>query len=73
MWTIIKNTLTGETFVHPEVARQRYSVCKSCESFNPGYDLCRECYCVMGIKTKLEGMQCPLLKWDKLGLNKNKK
>jgi hypothetical protein len=70
---ILKNLFTGGTFVHPEIARQRYSICKSCESYNFEYDLCRECYCKMGIKTKLGGMLCPLQKWAKLDSNKKEK
>ena len=53
-----------ETFlVEPEVARERYETCKTCPSFVKFTTQCKQCGCVMRMKTKVKGQVCPLGKW----------
>lgn len=53
-----------ETFlVEPEVARERYETCKTCPSFVKFTTQCKQCGCVMRMKTKIKGQVCPLGKW----------
>tara|TARA_R100000365_G_C2684104_1_gene28423 strand:+ start:237 stop:506 length:270 start_codon:yes stop_codon:yes gene_type:complete len=46
----------------PSYARERYNICRECERFWGG--LCKECGCVMAIKTKFKKFSCPLGKWE---------
>lgn len=53
-----------ETFlVEKEVAVMRYDTCKSCDRFVKFTTQCKECGCVMRMKTKIKGQKCPLGKW----------
>lgn len=44
-------------------AEQRLTICKSCEKFILPTNQCRECGCIMTMKTKLTNASCPLAKW----------
>lgn len=50
-----------------DVAQSRLSLCKTCEHYQPTLTRCGKCGCIMSLKVKLRGAQCPLLKWDKYG------
>lgn len=41
---------------------QRYEICKTCPSFT-SLKTCKECGCIMPLKTKLSDASCPLSKW----------
>jgi hypothetical protein len=47
--------------VEPQISKQRLDVCNNCEKFSNG--ICKECGCIMAIKTKFKVMVCPLEKW----------
>jgi hypothetical protein len=47
----------------PELAEQRFSICKGCPEFMQLTSQCKKCGCVMSIKTKLEAAKCPMEKW----------
>jgi hypothetical protein len=44
-------------------SRERYEVCKSCDSFMNVVKVCKECGCFMPIKTLIDDTACPLGKW----------
>lgn len=43
--------------------KERLSICFECDSYNKQRDLCKECGCMMRMKTKLNAAKCPLKKW----------
>jgi membrane protease subunit (stomatin/prohibitin family) len=43
--------------------KERLSICFDCDSYNKRRDLCKECGCIMRMKTKLNAAKCPLHKW----------
>lgn len=52
--------------VTAEVAKNRMSICKLCPSYLEITKMCKECMCIMPLKTKLKaqyGGKCPLGKW----------
>ena len=51
-------------FVKLEVAKERYSICKTCESFAPTLKLCRSCGCVLPLKVPMSIASCPKGKWN---------
>lgn len=46
-----------------EEAERRMSVCEQCPSLLKITNQCKECGCVMKLKTKLMKATCPLDKW----------
>jgi hypothetical protein len=46
-----------------EEAERRMSICVECPSLLKLTNQCKECGCVMSLKTKLEKATCPLGKW----------
>lgn len=47
--------------VSKEEKRKRFDICKTCPEFSMG--ICKQCGCVMGLKTMLQEAKCPLNKW----------
>jgi hypothetical protein len=45
------------------VSESRMSVCTDCDRFISLTKQCKECGCVMPLKTKLKNATCPLNKW----------
>lgn len=48
--------------VDSEIQEERYSICKACPSFTL-LKTCKECGCIMPLKTRLSSASCPLEKW----------
>jgi len=44
-------------------ADRRYSICKSCPELIDLTKQCKQCGCIMSLKTKLQHATCPLKKW----------
>lgn len=40
---------------------QRLKICHECE--HHAFGICRICYCIVSLKTKLENATCPKGKW----------
>jgi len=60
-WDIFnKNIGKVETLV----AEERLSICKGCEKYIHSTHQCKECGCIMNLKTKLPNASCPLGKWQ---------
>lgn len=49
--------------VTEEVIVQRMSICEGCDRFIKATKQCRECGCIMTMKTRLSNASCPLHKW----------
>jgi hypothetical protein len=50
-------------WANSDVAKERYSICKSCPELIKMTTQCKKCGCFMFAKTKLEKATCPLGKW----------
>jgi hypothetical protein len=50
-------------FAVDAVAKERYSICQSCDYFNKLTTQCKECSCFMILKTKFQSTACPINKW----------
>jgi len=44
-------------------ADRRYSICKGCPELIDLTKQCKQCGCIMSLKTKLQHAPCPLNKW----------
>jgi hypothetical protein len=49
--------------VNTPLSEQRMTICSSCESLLKSITVCKECYCYMPWKTKIDMAKCPLNKW----------
>lgn len=50
-------------YVEESEATKRYDICKGCPEFIDLTKQCKQCGCVMPLKTKLAKAECPLKKW----------
>jgi hypothetical protein len=56
--------LNPNTEYAPEIeADRRYDICKSCPELIDLTKQCKQCGCIMSLKTKLQHATCPLGKW----------
>lgn len=49
--------------VESSVAEKRFEICQECPRFLSKTGQCKECGCIMKLKTKLPNAECPLGKW----------
>lgn len=65
--TLINSTInyvkSGFKNVHSEVKQLRLNICKSCEYYNSTFVQCKQCGCLLEIKTLWATEKCPLDKW----------
>ncbi len=47
-----------------EVAKERLLICHGCEKYVSSTTQCKECGCIMLLKTVLASSVCPLSKWS---------
>ena len=50
--------------VSEDVQRSRYDICQGCDKFIKLTHQCKECGCIMTMKTQLAAASCPLNKWQ---------
>ena len=50
-------------YVEEVEATRRYDICKACPELIDLTKQCKQCGCVMPLKTKLAKATCPLSKW----------
>lgn len=64
-WDFLKSKAPGEAGERASEEKQdeRMSICETCPSFIKLTTQCKECGCIMKMKTKLEQAVCPLGKW----------
>lgn len=46
-----------------EIAYSRYNICLLCPELINATKQCKKCGCLMNLKVKLEGAECPIGKW----------
>ena len=54
-------------------AKERYNICKNCDSFIKMTKVCKECWCFLPAKTKILQEKCPLDKWTRQQLMKDRR
>ena len=59
-WDVLNPNVERSSEVEAE---RRMSICVECPSLLKLTNQCKECGCVMSLKTKLEKATCPLGKW----------
>jgi hypothetical protein len=52
-------------YVDETISEKRYSICLSCPELTKTTKQCKQCGCLMSIKTKLAVAECPIGKWGK--------
>jgi len=75
-WKIIKDNLSDPNavkiwdvfdpkseWVNDEIKETRYSICQQCPEFISLTTQCKQCGCMMKLKTGLEKASCPIGKW----------
>ncbi|CAB4147625.1 hypothetical protein UFOVP696_129 [uncultured Caudovirales phage] len=55
--------LSGELRVAEDLATSRLDICKACPELIGVTRQCKKCGCLMTLKVKLEGSECPIGKW----------
>jgi hypothetical protein len=68
-WDIFNKNIEKVT---DDVQKERMSICLQCPRLIKATRQCKECGCFMDAKTRLLEAECPLLKWDRVNLDKNK-
>lgn len=65
-----KNGVTPLDLLNPrtkhaaeELSISRMSICQSCPELIKLTTQCKQCGCIMNLKTKLEAAKCPIGKW----------
>jgi len=51
------------------IAEERLNICKMCPEYISATHQCKECGCIMNLKTKLPNASCPLGKWDQVDIS----
>ena len=59
-WDLLDPTIPRAS---EELEQSRYAICKACPEFLNLTKQCKQCGCVMSLKTKLAEAVCPLNKW----------
>jgi hypothetical protein len=49
--------------VTEDVIQSRLAICRECDRFIKATQQCRECGCIMPLKTRLSNASCPIEKW----------
>lgn len=49
--------------VEAEISTKRLEICNTCEHFINSTTQCKQCGCIMKLKTKLPNAECPIGKW----------
>jgi hypothetical protein len=55
--------LNSANYADEDLAEKRYDICRECPELIDLTKQCKECGCVMSLKTKLRNAVCPLNKW----------
>ncbi len=58
--------------VDEELAQERFEICKVCPQLIKATSQCKECGCLMNLKTKLPNASCPLGKWSAVDPNEKR-
>ena len=61
--TDVVKQLDVALFEGQDKQNERLNICKECDSYLKNRDMCKECGCIMAMKTRLFAAKCPLGKW----------
>jgi len=50
-------------YASEDEASRRYDICESCSELIDLTKQCKQCGCIMPLKTRLQNATCPLQKW----------
>jgi len=53
-------------YINETMKNDRMNICNSCDRFIKSTTQCKECGCIMKIKTSLPHASCPLGKWNQV-------
>jgi uncharacterized paraquat-inducible protein A len=60
----IQSLLAGNPLkAEDEIAKNRKSICESCNFYNKAQERCTKCGCYMAVKAYLKASKCPIGKW----------
>lgn len=59
-WDLLNTNLPRVTDTE---AHRRLNICKACPEMIPITHQCKKCGCLMNLKVKLAGAECPIGKW----------
>jgi hypothetical protein len=59
-WDLLKPEVEKAT---PELALERFTICKQCPELIKLTKQCKKCGCLMKLKVELQKATCPLGKW----------
>jgi len=48
-----------------QIPKKRLAICKHCSEFVAATTICKECGCIILVKSMFTFAKCPLDKWDK--------
>ena len=51
------------TIASSETIEERLKVCHSCDKLNKELGVCKECGCIVKLKTRFAAVNCPIGKW----------
>lgn len=55
--------------VETDIAEERMNICRSCDNFISATTQCKECGCIMKMKSKLPNAFCPIHKWEAVDIS----
>lgn len=55
--------ISDDIKVSEEVREKRFLICSDCDRLDKKLNMCKECGCLMKMKTWLTIAECPLKKW----------
>lgn len=55
--------------VEGQIAAERFDICLGCPQLIQATNQCKECGCIMSLKTKLPNAECPLGKWGQVSIS----
>lgn len=68
MWASAKRGMSNlPVITTAKEGGRRLAICEACPSFDTTSNRCRECGCVMSLKSQLVASTCPLNKWETEG------
>ena len=58
--------LLSDDMADAAVIEHRMSLCRDCDKYISLTKQCKECWCIMPLKTKIAAANCPIGKWPSL-------
>jgi hypothetical protein len=55
--------IVSSIFTPADITQKRMDICRGCDKYMSTFMRCKECGCVMPLKVRLKGQECPLQKW----------